>query len=163
MLRLASSEVFNSVLAINTTNDKFKRQTGTIDEFSFTRLKDELEETPNIPNITSEHPEDDMIIPRIYSTFKKLETGKRHTDGYYMLLIGYARSPFREFESYLRIVVGLDENNFQLILKQNDSNFVTYDLSPRIYSIKDIEEAVYNMADHEGTLQYEYDDIALKT
>ena len=32
--------------------------------------------------------------------------------------MGYARSPFRDFENYLRIVVGLDEDDNQLILKQ---------------------------------------------
>ena len=35
-----------------------------------------------------------------------------------MLLMGYARSPFRDFESYLAIVIGLDEDDIQLILKQ---------------------------------------------
>ena len=30
--------------------------------------------------------------------------------------MGYARSPFRNFESFLRIVVGSDEDDIQLIL-----------------------------------------------
>ena len=33
-----------------------------------------------------------------------------------LLLLGYARSEFRDFESYLRIVVGLDEGDIQLLL-----------------------------------------------
>ena len=61
------------------------------------------------------------------------------------------------------MVVGLDEDDIQLILKQNSSNFVTYELSHGIYSIKDISEAVYTMGDHEGTLQIEYDGISMKT
>ena len=36
------------------------------------------------------------------------------SDDYYMLIMGYARSPFRDIEIYLRIVVGLDENDIQL-------------------------------------------------
>ena len=76
--------------------------------------------------------------------------------------MGYARSLFREFESYLRIVVGSDENDFQLIFKQYSSNFVTYGLSPGIHTIKCISEAVYTMGDHEGTLQFEYGDIIMK-
>ena len=83
---------------------------------------------------------------------KKVGLEKSSTDGCIILLMGYARSPFRDFESYLRIVVGLDEGDIQLILKQNNSNFVTYELSPGIYTIKDISEAVYTMGDHEGTL-----------
>ena len=37
--------------------------------------------------------------------------------------MGYARSPFRDFESYLRIVVGLDEDDIQLNLKKIQSKF----------------------------------------
>ena len=54
--------------------------------------------------------------------------------------MGYCRSPFRDFENYPRVVVGLDEENIQLVLKQNSSHFINYELSPRIYSIKDIPE-----------------------
>ena len=54
-----------------------------------------------------------------------------------MLLVGYARSPFRDFERYRRIVVGLDDDGIQLILKQYNTNFITYEISPDFYSIKD--------------------------
>ena len=69
--------------------------------------------------------------------------------------MGDARPPFRDFESYLTIVIGLDEEDIQSISKQYNSNFVTYQLSPGIYTIKDISEAVYTMSDQEGTLQKE--------
>ena len=75
----------------------------------------------------------------------------------------YARSPFRQFESYFRNVVGLDEEDIQVILKEKYPNFVTYVLSQGIYTIKDISEAFYAMGDHEGTLQIEYDNIRMKT
>ena len=61
---------------------------------------------------------------------------KSNTDGYIVVLLGFARSPFRGFESYLRIVVGLDEDDIQLTLKQNKSNFITYELSPGTCTIK---------------------------
>ena len=47
--------------------------------------------------------------------------------------MGYARSPFRDFESYLRIIVDLDEIKFELILKQIISYFITYEVPPGIY------------------------------
>ena len=74
-----------------------------------------------------------------------------------MLLLGYARSLFRDFENYLRIVVGLDEDDIQLSLKQNKGTFITYQFSLGIYTIEDISKAVYTMGDHGGTLQIEYD------
>ena len=93
----------------------------------------------------------------------KLKLEKSSTDGYIITLMGYARSPFRDFESYLRIDVGLDEVDNQLILKQCNSNFVTHELIPGIYTIKDLQQAVHPLGDHEGTLKIEYDDISMKT
>ena len=87
----------------------------------------------------------------------------RQTDDYYSLLIGYARFPFRDFESYHRIIIILDEDDIQLIWKQYDEKFIIYELSPGIYSIKDFSEALYTMGDHDGTLQYQYDDVIMKT
>ena len=63
----------------------------------------------------------------------------------------------------LRIVVGLDEEDSQLILKQYTSNFGNNEVSPGIYTTKDTSEAVYTICDHEGTLQIEYDDNTMKT
>ena len=77
--------------------------------------------------------------------------------------MGYARSPIRDFESYLRIVVGLDEDDIQLILKQYNEKFVTYELEPGKYTIEDLQKSVYPLGDHEGTLQIEYDDLNKKT
>ena len=77
--------------------------------------------------------------------------------------MGYDRSPFRDFETYLRIVVGLDKDDNQLILKQYSSNLVTYDLDPGIYTIEDHQEAVFPLGDHEGTIKIEYGDISLRT
>ena len=56
--------------------------------------------------------------------------------------MGYARSPFRGFERYLRFVVDLDEDEIQRILKQNTSYFVTCEVPTGIYTIEDIAEVV---------------------
>ena len=66
------------------------------------------------------------------------------------------------FERYLRIVVGLDEDDIHQILKHFNSNFVTHKITPSNYTIKDISEAVYTRGDHKGTLQSEYDDVTMK-
>ena len=101
--------------------------------------------------------------PRIIEAYKNLRSEKSSTDGYIKILIGYARSPFRDFGSYLRIVVGLDEDDIQLILGQYHSNFVTDEISPEMYTIKANSEAVFTDGDHERTLQIEDDDIGMKT
>ena len=76
--------------------------------------------------------------------------------------MGYARSLFRDFESYLRIVVGSEEDNIRLILKQYNEKFITYELDPGNYTIEDLKKAVYPLGDHEGTLQIAYDDLDKK-
>ena len=111
MIGLISLEVYISIFKINQGN-KFEFYTDTFDEVSFTQLKDELEEILDISKTTDEHLQDEKTGPRIIKAYKKLETEKRQTDGYYMSLLGHARSLFRDFESYLRIVVGLDEDDF---------------------------------------------------
>ena len=58
--------------------------------------------------------------------------------------------------------MGLGENSIQLILKQYISNFVTYEITPVIYSIEDLSAVIYTMGDLEGTLQTKYDDISMK-
>ena len=136
MLGLTDMEVYNSIFNITKEKNNFELYTDNFDDFSFEELKDEGEEISNIPNITDDHLEDEIIGPHIVKAYKKLETERRQTGGYYMLLMGYARSPFRDFESHLRIVVGLDEDDMRLILKQN--NFVTYELDPSNYTIEDL-------------------------
>ena len=162
MLGLIDLEVYNSIFNINKENNKFDLYTDTFDEFSFLELKDELEEILNIPIITNSHLEDETLVPRIIETYLKLRSDKSSHDGYIILLMGYARSPFRDFESYLRIVIGLEEDNNQLILKQYNENFVTSELDPGNYTIEDLQEAVYPFGDHEGTSQNKYDDLNKK-
>ena len=158
MLGLIDLEVYNSIFNITKENNKFELYTDTFDELSFPELKDELEEILNIPEITDDHLEDETLAPRIAETYWKLRSDKTSHDGYIILLTGYANSSFRDFESYLRILVGLEEDNIRLILKQYNEKFVTYELDPGHYTIEDIQKAVYFLGDHEGTLQIEYDD-----
>ena len=79
-----------------------------------------------------------------------------------MLLMGYDQSPFQKFHRFFRMVVGLDEEDVQLILKQFNSKIVTSEVSPGIYSMKEHSEVVYTMCDHEGTLEIKHDDFSME-
>ena len=160
---LTSLEVNNSIFIITQENNKFELYTDSFGEFHFEELKDELEEFLKISDITAAHVQHEKIGPHNIEAYGKLRLEKSSTDGYIILLKGYARSPFRDFESYHRLVVGLDEDDIQMISKQYTSFCITYELSPGIFIFKDISEAIYTFDDHEGTLQNEYDDIGMKT
>ena len=91
-----------------------------------------------------------------------MKTEKSSTDAYLILLINYARSPFRDFEPYLWIT-GLDENDIHLLINQYNSNFVTYEIPHGVYNIKDTSEAVHTAGDNEGTLRIQNDEVSMKT
>ena len=162
MLGLINLEVYNSIFNI-TEENKFELYRDTSAKFGFLELKDELEDILNISHITNKHLNAEIIGPRIIDEFIKLSNEKKNSDGYMILLLGYSASSFRDFESYLRLVIGLDEEDIQLILKEYNSHFITYELTPGIYSIQDISDAIQTFSGHEETIQLEYDDISMRT
>ena len=163
MLGLVDLELYNSIFNITEENNKFEINRDMSDKFGFLELKGEIEEILNISHITNEHLDDEILGPRIIDEFIKLSNEKKNTDGYMILLLGYSRSPFRDFESYLRTVFGLSEEDIQLILKENNSHFITYELTHGIYSIQDISDTINTFSGHMETIQIEYDDISMKT
>ena len=56
----------------------------------------------------------------------------------------------------------MDEDDIQLVLKEYNSIFVTYEIPPGVYTIEDSSGAVYTMPNW-GTLRNENDDISMKT
>ena len=163
MIGLTSLEVYNSIFNITERNNKFESYRDSSNKFGFLEIKDELEEILNISRITQERLEDEMIGPRIIDKFLKLSTGKKNSVGYLILIIGYARPQFRDFESYLRIVIRLGEEDIRLILKQKISHFITFELTSGIYTIKDISDGIHTFSGHSEIIQTEYDDISIKT
>ena len=114
MLGLVNLEVYNSIFNKTEENNKFEIYRDS-DKFGFLELKDELEEILNIRHITNQHLDDRIIGPCIVNDFIKLSIEKKNSDGYLILLLGYSASSFRDFEIYLRLVVGLSEEDIQLI------------------------------------------------
>ena len=163
MIRLVDLEVYISILNITEENNKFELYRETSQKFGFLELKDELEEILNNSHITQQHLDDEIIGPRIIDEFLKLSNEKKNSDGYMILLLGHARSPFRDFDSYMRIVVGLDEKDSQLVLKENNSHIIIYEPTTGIYTIQDTSDAIHTFAGHNEILQIEYDDDSMKT
>ena len=65
MIGLINLEVYNSIFNITEENNKFELYRDTSAKFGFLELKDELEDILNIPHITAEHLQDELIGPRI--------------------------------------------------------------------------------------------------
>ena len=163
MIGLTNLEVYNSIFNITEKNNKFEIYRDISNKFGFLELKDKLEEILNISHITIKHLDDEILGPRIIDENIKLSIEEKNRDGFMVLLFGYSASSFRDFESYLRLIVGLDEKDIQLILKEYNSHFITYELTPGIYTIPDISEAIKTFSGHQETIQLEYDDISMRT
>ena len=116
MIGILNLEVYNSIFNITEKNNKFEIYRDISNKFGFLELKDKLEMILNIPHVTIEHLDDEILGPRIIDEYIKLSIEEKNRDGYMVLLFGYSASSFRDFESYLRLVVGLDEKDIQLIL-----------------------------------------------
>ena len=100
-----------------------------------------------------------VLLMNIINYHKK----RKNSDGYTILLINYSRSRFRDFETYLRFRVGIDEEDIQLILKEYNSHFITYELSPGIYTINDISDVIHTFSGHTEDTEIEYGDFSMKT
>ena len=81
MISLTSLEVNNSVFNITPKKNKLELYRVNSNRFEFLELKDELEETLNIPHISQEHLQDEMIGPRIIDKILKLANEKQNSDG----------------------------------------------------------------------------------
>ena len=117
-ISLTSLEVYNSTSNFAEKYNKFELYTDNFNEFSYEEFKYELENILSISDITSYHLQHEKIGPRIIKAYGKLKLEKSKTGRYIILILGDARSPFREVECFLRIVVGLGKDDVQILLKQ---------------------------------------------
>ena len=149
MLELTDLEVYNSIFNITEENNKFelyKFPDDKIGGVTYEKVKGEIERDLDISDITPEDLQDDIIAPIIIKEFEEQVTKRMEDGGYMNILISYVSSVFQNFESYIRTEVDLVEDDIKLVSDEYNSNFNTYELTPGIYTFKDISEALYNIS-----------------
>ena len=57
----------------------------------------------------------------------------------------YIDSVFQNFESFLKTEIDLVEDDIKLVLDEYISSSIIYDLTPGIYTFKDVSEALFNL------------------
>ena len=60
-------------------------------------------------------------------------------------------------------MVGLDEEDVQLILKEYNSHFITFELTPGNYTIQGISDTIHTFSGHSEIVKIECDDLNKKT
>ena len=80
MIGLKVLEVYTSIFNITQENQKSEIYTDNFDEFSFTELKDELEEVFRISDKTPSHQQLEKIGPYFIRAYNKLGLENSSTD-----------------------------------------------------------------------------------
>ena len=171
MIGLTDLEVYNSIFNITEENNKFElykfpdEKAGGV---TYEKVRDEIEKDLDIEDITAEDLQDDIIGPLIIEEYEEQVTKRMNDEQYMNILALYTSSVFQDFESFLRTQIDLVEDDIKLVLDEYNSNFITYELEPGIYTFKDISEALFNILQTEypgpsNVIIIEYDDITGKT
>ena len=125
MIGLICLEVYNSISSRTKKISNFQLYTHHFDELSLKELKNELEESLGLSKPSPMFLRYKRKRAHFVIAHKQLVSEKSNTDGYITIIMDYGRTSFRDFECYFRIVVGLDEENIQLIPKMS---FIIYHL-----------------------------------
>ena len=171
MIGLVDLEVYNSIFNITEENNKFKlfkcpdEKAGGI---TYEKVRDEIEKDLDIEDITAADLQDEIIGPIIIEEYREQVTKRMNDEQYMNILAIYIRSVFQDFESFLRTQIDLIEDDIKLVLHEYTSSFITYEISPGIYTFKDFSEALFNILQIEypgpsNVIDIEYDDITMKT
>ena len=84
-----------------------------------------------------------------------------------LIISGYTRSVFQDSESYLRTEIDLVEDDIRLVSDEYNSGFITYEISPGIYTTKYVSDILlkFLQSEYEGyhkAVDIEFDDITRK-
>ena len=171
MVGLTDLVVYNSIFNITEENNKlqiYKFPDEKIGGITNTKVKDEIERGLDISDNTAEDLQDDIIAPIIIEEYRKQVTERMEDVGYMNILARYTNSVFQDFENFLRTQIDLVEDDIKLVLEENNSNFITYELTPGIYSYRDISEAFFYILQSEypqsnSEILIRFDDFTRKT
>ena len=83
------------------------------------------------------------------------------------ILVGFTSSLFQDFKSFHSTKVVLVEDVIRLVLDENESSFISYELRPELYTFKEISEVLSKILqpDDEGfhyAIDFEFDDTTMK-
>ena len=127
MIGLTTVEVYISIYNKTEENNKLELCTDPLDrEFSITELNDKVLEVHGLSDISIEVLKYEICGLNIIETYRKLSKEESQTVVYFILILAYNQSSFRDIETYFRILSPLDENDIQLTLKQHNSIFFSH-------------------------------------
>ena len=152
MIGLTNLVVYGSIFNITEEINKFelyKFPEDKIGAISYIKVRDENERNLDISDFTATDLQDDLLGPIAFEEYKKQVTKRMKDDKNMYILSTYTSSVFQDFERFLRTEVDLVEDDIKLVLDEHNSSFITYEISPGIYTFKDISEVLLNFLQSE--------------
>ena len=154
MIGLTDLEVYNS--SLNKTEESYKfelyknpdKKSGGI---TYEKVRDEIERDLDNSDLTATDLHGDIIGPNITEEYREQLRKRMRDDNYMKISANYNRSIFQDFKGFLRTETDWVEDDIKLVLDENNSSSITYEITPGIYTFKDLSEALPNL------LQPEYD------
>ena len=171
MIGLTGLEVYNSIFNITEQNNKlqlYKIPDEDAGGVSYRKVRDEIKRDLDISDITDTDLQDEIIGPNISDEYREQVT-KRMKDGQFLNILSiYTTSVFQDLDSFLRTEIDLIEDDIILVFDEYNSSFTTYEVTPGVYTFKDISEALFNILQSEylgpsKMIDIEYDNITMKT
>ena len=168
---LLSLEVYNSTFNKTGENKKMKLHKN-LDEksagVSYGKVRADIGRVLKISYITPIDLHEEIIGPNIIEDYREKVTKRRKNGKFMDNLAIYNRCRFQEFESFLRTEIDLIEDDIRLVLDENQSSFITYELEPGIYTFKDLSEALFNILEPEyellnNSVDIAFNDLTMKT
>ena len=93
-------------------------------------------------DITATDLQDDIIGPNIIEEYRE-QVRKRMKEEHHMTILSiYICSVIQDFESFLRTQSDLIEDDNKLVSDKYNSNFITYETTPALYTLKDMSVAL---------------------
>ena len=171
MIGLTDLEVYNSIFNITEENKKlqlYKFPDEKIGGVSYEKVGVEIERDLDISDITAADLQDETMRPIIFKEYREKVTKRMRDDKYMLILSMYVDSVLQDFESFLRTQIDLVEGDVRLVLDEYNSSFVTYKITPGIYTFKDLSEVLFNILqlkypESSSGIVIEFDDITRKT
>ena len=170
MIGLTNVEVYNSIFNITEENNKFELYNFPDSESggtSYERVRDDIEKDLKFSDITGTDLQDEIIGRIIIDEYREQVLKRMKNDEYMRFSAIFDSSVFQVFESFLRTEIDLVEDNIRLVLDENNSSFMTYELEPGVYTVKNLFEVLAILLPRENdpshSIDIEFDEITPKT
>ena len=143
MIGLTNVKLLKSIFNITEGINKFQLCTFPVSKKRFVtyqKFKDEIEKDLDVSDVTATDLQEKITGLILFEEYRKEKSKKNESEKYMNILAGYTSSMFQDFESYLRTLIDLVEDDDRMVLEDYLSTFITYELPPGVYTLEDISE-----------------------